>query len=428
MTETTTSDFPEISPTNAYTESQRQFLAEADRRGIDITLFGPYVPEINFDSLGDLSGGSRPPIAYIHTGGTLMMVPSANREGVLSFEGALDIPRTLEACDYVSSIKARYRILALKLATIDSKEVTPELWTAIAATVRTIYDKIEGVVVGHGTHTLEYSAAGTAFALRHLSMPIVFTASQIPILGYPGSDGMPNLTGSMEIAAHADLAETVAYTHGQIYRGSRVTKKNDKRLDVYESRVTGPLGYFTANTNPGQSTELVPGARRRRGKRKHELTFVPRFSKHVAALKQNPGMADDLLDKIVASERTIGIILETYGSGAVPRKMVPAIQEHTQNGYPMFVSSSCAESGASSTMAGHDEDAIAAHEAGLRTVGDMTTTAALVKLMNVIGNLEPLGECMDLKARQAYLELVRHEMLGKNYAGEISGLSHAEDY
>ena len=419
---------PEISSTSVYTENQRQFLAEVDRRGIDVRLFGSFVPEVNFDSLGDLSGGTRPPIAYIHTGGTLMMVPSTATNGALSFDGALDIPKTLDACDYLASIKARYRILALKLASIDSKEVRPELWSAIAATIKTIYDKIEGVVIGHGTHTLEYSASGTAFALRNLAMPVVFTASQIPILGFPGSDGMPNLTGSMEIAAHGNLGEVVAYANGEIYRGTRVTKRNDSRLAVFESRVTGPLGYFTGSTVPGKNIELRPGARLREGKRKHELVFTPEFSRYVAALKQQPGMTEAILDKIVESRDTIGIVLETYGSGAVPRAMVPIIEKHTNNGYPIFVSSSCAESGVSATMNLHDEDAIAAHASGLRNVGDMSTTAATVKLMHAVGNLPPSPEDAKPEDRRDYLELIRTEMLDKNYAGEITSKKISEDY
>lgn len=399
-----------IETVQTHTDGQKKFLTLAQQRGIDPKLFGAFVPEIKFEE--EHPDPTKPTIAYLHTGGTLMMVPSKQKAGALSFENAVDIPEVMRICEIVAGVRSRYNIMGVHLANEDSKEVRSDLWTATAATVKTLYDKVEGVTIGHGTHTLEYSAAGAAYALRNLAIPIVFTASQIPIIGHPGSDGLPNLTGAMEISAHGDIAEVIAYTNGQIFRGTRTTKKNDNRLDVFEARVTGPQGYFTA-----AGIENRPGTRRRRGKRKHELIFAPHFSKHVTAIKLQPGMSKEILDDIVKSGRDIGIIIETYGSGAIPREMVPIIKAHTDRGYPIFVTSSCAESGVSRTMQLHDEDAIKAFEAGVRNVGDMTTSAATVKLMHVRGNMP-----------DAKLDEVREEMIGKSYAGEINVGQSSEDF
>lgn len=341
-----------------------------------------------------------------------MMVPSKQKAGALSFEGAIDIPEVMKICEMVAGVRSRYNVVGVHLANEDSKEVRSDLWTATSATVKTLYDAVEGITVGHGTHTLEYSVAATAYALRNLAIPVVFTASQIPIIGHPGSDGLPNLTGSMEISAHGDIAEVIAYAHGQAFRGTRTTKKNDSRLDVLEARVTGPLGYFT-----GAGIEIRPGTKRRRGKRKHELLFAPHFSKHVTAIKLQPGMSKEILDDIVKSGRDVGIILETYGSGAIPRDLVPVIEAHTKRGYPIFVTSSCAESGVSRTMQLHDDDAIQAFNAGVRNVGDMSTTAATVKLMHIKGNIP-----------DAKLDEIREEMIEKSYAGEITIGQGNEDF
>lgn len=394
---------------SSFSEGQKKFLADAQYRGIDLGLFGSFVPEIRFQE--ENPDPAKPTIAYLHTGGTLMMVPSRMNPVALSFESAIDIPKVIEVCDLIASIKSRYNVIGIFLANEDSKEVKPELWTSISATIKTLYDGIDGVVVGHGTHTLEYSAAAVAFALRNLAIPVVFTASQIPIIGYPGSDGLLNLTGSMEIAAYGDVAEVIVYTNGELLRGTRATKKNDQRLDVFEARVTGPLGYFTAG-----GIELRPGARRRSGKRKHELVFAPKFSKHVTTLKLQPGISQDLFQDI-HRERDVGIILETYGSGAIPRSLVPILKKHLDRGFPILLSSSCAESGVSPLMDLHDEDAISAYASGIRNVRDMSTGAAVVKLMNIMGNMSGLS-----------LDDIRHEMIDKNYAGEISAAKTSEDY
>lgn len=380
---------------------QKKFLQMAQEKNIDPNLFGEFVPEIQYEHH---LNPELPTIAYIHTGGTLMMVPSKQFKDTLSFEGALDIHQVMEVCDLTSNIKQRYNILGIYLANRDSKEIDVSLWTSIATTIYTLYDRIDGAVVGHGTHTLEYSSAAVAYALQNIAIPVVFTASQIPIIGFPGSDGLMNLTGAMEIAAKADIAEVVAYANGQVFRGTRVTKKNDSRLDIFEARVTGPLAYYTSG-----GVDVRPRTKRRNQHAKSDILFQPSFSKFITAIKIQPGMSKEVLRTIISTGKDVGLILETYGSGAIPKDLIAEVKKYSDQGFPIFVTSSCAESGISSGMQQHDEDAIAAYEAGIRNVGDMSTTAAIVKLMHVVGNDSNIG-----------LEKIREEMTKKAYAGEMT--------
>ena len=127
-----------------------------------------------------------------------MMVPSKIDPSKLSFDGAIDIAQVMEVCELISGVRSRYNVIGIYLANIDSKEMIPKVWTATSAAIKTIYDDVEGVTVGHGTHTLEHAAAGTAYALQRLGIPIIYTASQIPIIGHPGSDGLPNFFNSFK--------------------------------------------------------------------------------------------------------------------------------------------------------------------------------------------------------------------------------------
>lgn len=384
------------------TSGQKEFLELALQQGVNPELFGSFIPEIKFKEESVNNG--KPTIAYLHTGGTLMMVPSKKDKGALSFDGAIDIPKVLEIANIVSGIGNRINVIGIYIGNIDSKEVSSTNWEAIAATIKTIYQQVDGVVVGHGTHTLEYSSAAVAYALQKLAIPVVFTASQIPILGHPGSDGLPNLTGAMEIAAFSDIAEVVAYANGDIHRGTRVTKANDSRLKIFESKVTGPIGHFTA-----AGIEILTRIRKKSESSKRDLLFKPKFSTYVTALKMQPGMDHDLVNLICQSRSNLGLVIETYGSGAVPQKMVEVISRHVQNGFPVYLTSSCGESGISSGMQAHDEDAIAAYKAGVRNVGDMSTTAATVKLMHIKGN-NP----------NADLQQIETEMIRTSYAGELT--------
>ena len=179
---------PEIKVTETLTKGQKQFLTYAERVGVPTKLFGNYIPEIKYQE--DNPDSSNPTIAYCHTGGTLMMVPSKQKKGALSFDNAIDIPQVLDVAQTVSGVKDAMNIIGIYIGNIDSKEVDPKIWQAIVAAIKTIYERVDGVVIGHGTHTAEYSATATAFALQQPAIPIVFTASQIPILGHRGSDGI----------------------------------------------------------------------------------------------------------------------------------------------------------------------------------------------------------------------------------------------
>lgn len=387
---------------------EKDFIDLAAEAGVSVDLFGNFRPKVKFWE--ENWDSKKPTVLYIHTGGTLAMVRSKKHEGAVSFEGAIDIPKMMEVCDIAYGVRDHYNLIGLYLANEDSAQIKSDLWIAISAAIRVFYDQIDGVVVGHGTHTWEYSSAAVAYSLRNLHIPVVFTASQIPAIGYPGSDGLLNLTGAMEIAANGDIAEVVAYASGQIHRGTRFTKKSDKRLDVIESRVTGPIGYFTAS-----GIELMPGVRRRAGKRKIELLFEPGFHTSVVTEKLNPGInPTDFGGRITVSENAVAMIVECYGSGALPKDLVPVMSKHIKKGFPILTTSSCGESGISSAMENHDEDAIAVFKAGIQSALDMTTSAASVKLMHIMAQ-EDLP-----KSPQDRLSYVRREMRDKSYAGEVS--------
>ena len=166
---------------------------------------------------------------------------------------------------------------------------------------------------------------------------------------------MGNLTGAMEIAANGDLAEVVAYANGVIHRGTRVRKVNDSRLAVFDSPITGPLGHFGAG-----GIELVPGARKRSGKRDHDLRYLPGFAKHVSTIKYTPGMDQQMIGENIARAGNVGIIFETPGSGAIPASFVPILGAHASKGFAVMLTSAATQSGISTGMVLHDEAAIAA--------------------------------------------------------------------
>src|SRR3989338_3034696 len=152
------------------TDGQQSFLTEADRMGVKRESFGSFVPEVQFQE--EQPDTTKPTIAYIHTGGTLMMGSSPDSPEVLSFSNALEIKKVMEVCQYMARVRERYNIIGIRVCNQDSKEVTSEVWSALAATIKTVYPKIDGAAVGTGTNTFEHTCAATAFALQKLGIPI----------------------------------------------------------------------------------------------------------------------------------------------------------------------------------------------------------------------------------------------------------------
>ena len=86
---------------------------------------------------------------------------------------------------------------------IDSSDMEPSLWQAIASLIHEKYDEYDGFVVLHGTDTMSYSASALSFMLEGLTKPVIFTGSQLPI-GMPRTDGKENLISAVEIAAEKE--------------------------------------------------------------------------------------------------------------------------------------------------------------------------------------------------------------------------------
>ena len=109
-------------------------------------------------------------ILLIATGGTIASRPT---------EGGL-APR-LRAEDILSCVPALAslcKIDAMQLMNIDSTNMAPENWLAIAECVKDNYFRYDGFVITHGTDTMAYTASALSYLIQNSGKPIVLTGSQ----------------------------------------------------------------------------------------------------------------------------------------------------------------------------------------------------------------------------------------------------------
>ncbi len=183
-----------------------------------------------------------PRIAVLATGGTIAGVAPDAATTVGYQAGALDVKRLI---DVVPGLARIARLDAEQIASIDSKDLALPLWDLLVQRINTALarDEIDGVVVTHGTDTLEETAY-----LLHLTVksakPIVLTAAMRPATAL-SSDGPLNLLNAITVAA-----SKAAYTQGvlvvvnnKIHCARDVVKTSTCAVDAFQSPEVGVLGW-----------------------------------------------------------------------------------------------------------------------------------------------------------------------------------------
>ena len=118
----------------------------------------------------DATAVERSSILLIYTGGTIGMRPD-ERTGALvpfDFSGIYDEFPSLRRLNVDIDVHTMPKL-------IDSSNVKPSDWCAIAEVIRDNYLRYDGFVVLHGTDTMSYTASALSFMLENLAKPVIFT-------------------------------------------------------------------------------------------------------------------------------------------------------------------------------------------------------------------------------------------------------------
>lgn len=317
-------------------------------------------------------------ILMIHTGGTLMMRADATSRLLEPDVYTRDLLAELPVLRNVGAIDTRI------LFNLDSGDVQPHHWVELAALIHQEIDAYDGVVVIHGTDAMAYTASALAFLLPGLDRPVVLTGAQRPLFEVR-TDARTNLVDACHIATLAVPEVGIAFA-SKFLRGCRATKLDAWGLDAFATPLCQPLVELGLGLMIGQHV-LQP----RTGG-----AFDPRIDPHVLSVRVFPGLNPALIEHAIDSG-VHGIVLEAYGVGNVPvqeSSLVPAISKATAQQVPVVIVSQCPRGGVDlRRYAGSN----AAADAGAISGGDMTTEAAVTKLMVMLGRA-PQGRRLEYVA------------------------------
>lgn len=182
---------------------------------------------------------SLPRVAFIGTGGTIASV------GVDAFD-LLDYTETGQRVDARTLISRAgvdglARIDSRDFRNIDSTAITQADWHDLARTCAALAEGpgLAGIVIGHGTASLEETAFALSLVLD-LSIPVVLTGAMRPLSGISG-DGAANLAAALRVAM-AGRRGVFVVMNDQIHAPRWVTKADTTRLNAFVSPGAGPLG------------------------------------------------------------------------------------------------------------------------------------------------------------------------------------------
>lgn len=255
---------------------------------------------------------------------------------------------------------------------IDSSNVRPSGWEDLAKTIEKKYNSYDGFIVLHGTDTMAYTASALSFMFQNLSKPVIFTGSQLP-LGVIRTDAKRNLITTVEIAASDEVVpEVCIYFNSKLFRGNRAEKFSSSKFDAFHS-----LNYPVL-AEAGVKIVYNNKAIRKNSAKKFSVTNG--FDTNVALIKLFPGMEPSVISAIAAKKNLRGLVLETFGSGNAPSSVefLQSIKEAIDKNIIVLNVSQCS---GGAVEQGKYETSVGLKKIGVLSGGDMTTEAAITKLM-----------------------------------------------
>ncbi|MCB5265156.1 MAG: asparaginase [Candidatus Cloacimonetes bacterium] len=247
-------------------------------------------------------------ILLIMTGGTISM-KNAGKLGVVPSSELADFLQQFPQLDSVANVEV------MDYLNVPSPYMTPQMMFDLAKLIDTKILDFDGVVVTHGTDTLEESAFLADLVLT-TRKPVVFTAA-MRSGGDLGLDGPRNIVGGVRVASNTESFDkgVLVVMNDEIHTARDVVKFDTGKLGAFTSPGLGPLGIVDPDMVIYHRESLY-----------RENVWTEALDTRVDLIKAVSGMDGRYIDCSIASGSR-AIVIEAFGRGNLPKDLLPYVQK-----------------------------------------------------------------------------------------------------
>ena len=269
--------------------------------------------------------GQLPVVAVLSTGGTIASKQNPSKGGYEATFSGEDLVAAVPAIRKVARIRVE------QISNISSSDITPEIWMRLARRVNDLLamPDIAGVVITHGTNTLEETAYFLDLTATG-SKPVILVGAQRPASD-SDSDGPRNLLDAVRVAVFPEAMNkgTLVVMNGQINPARDVTKSNTSHVETFRSLEYGQLGVVDEDGVRFYRAPL----------RRQTIPIGPETVLGRVEIVMNYAGADGLLIRsLIGSGEVNGLVIAGLGLGGVTSPMYDAIKEARAKGVPVVIS------------------------------------------------------------------------------------------
>lgn len=304
-------------------------------------------------------------VLIILTGGTIGMKSSGNL-GVVPTNELAGFLRQFPQLDSVASVEV------LEHLNIPSPYMTPEMMLELAKVIDLKIIDYDGVVVTHGTDTLEETAFLCDLVLT-TRKPVVFTAAMRSGSDL-GLDGPRNIIESVRVACHHDSGDkgVLVVMNDEIHSARDVVKADTGKVGAFQSPGFGPLGNVDPDTVVYHRVALH-----------RESVWTDTLDTRVDLIKAVAGMDGRFISAALQSGSK-AIVIEAFGRGNLPPATLPAIQEAIAGGV-LVVIATRTHTGRVLAEYGYEGGGKHLQDIGAVLAGGLQGVKARLKLMALFG-------------------------------------------
>ena len=298
-------------------------------------------------------------ILVLHTGGTISMQADASGAVVTSSDNPMN---------HVSNPLEGIQVHTLDFFNLPSPHIKPKHMLALYQKIKEEAANYDGVVITHGTDTLEE----TAYFLDTMEvphMPIVLTGA-MRSSNELGSDGVYNYLSALRVASDDRAADkgVLVVMNDEIHAAKYVTKTHTTNVGTFQTPTHGPLGLITKR----EILYFKTAESRVRFDLNHIQGLVPIISAYA-------GMTDELID-MLDLEQLDGLIIQAFGAGNIPKETAQKLENLLQKGIPVALVSRCFN-GIAEPVYAYQGGGVQLQKAGVFFVKELNAQKARLKLL-----------------------------------------------